>query len=550
MKRIVIGIVILVLVVGAGLGYKLLVRPNGTGATMGSSDLSFAKAAPLTIPAVGGVQLSTVDLGDGPVPLITVPLDTWGGYASVFAANNGIKPNKDSLFYKKGHFGVQLVREESATEQLKGYAAGKWPIIWTQMDGLPLLLDALKADKRISPKVLGLFDWSNGGDGILVRNSIKTAADLKDKIILTSSNTPFSFMLLWYLAQNNLSGKDVKVVWIDDGDKALKLFKGNTNIAAWVSWTPFINDVVNSKSPSFVPDTRLIISSKDANQVIADCYMVRSDLLQDKPDMMQAFVEAVVEGSSNINTQTYNDMATFYKLASAGDAKSMLDDVHIANFPENKMFFDENNSIGAYKIFQLSLEYYKQLGALAADAQYGPERVLTPKIMAAIDKKGVFASQKNAMLNSFNKKASFDISDLENQREVLKNDVHLFFAAQQVEFNPAGTNDDEKNNMKLLAQVAEQTKFLATTVVKLIGYLDTTKVEEIKKQGTQAFIEASAEAKLFSKKRAEFVKSILVSKYGIDPARIVTEGLGWDNPIDDKDPNKNRRVEVKFISFE
>ena len=98
--------------------------------------------------------------------------------------------------------------------------------------------------------------------------------------------------------------------------------------------------------------------------------------------------------------------------------------------------------------------------------------------------------------------------------------------------------------------MAEQTKFLATTVVRLIGYLDTAKVADFKAQGNQAFIEASAQAKLISKKRAEFVKTVLVDQYHIDPTRIVTEGKGWDNPIDDKDPAKNRRVEVKFISFE
>jgi NitT/TauT family transport system substrate-binding protein len=556
MKRTLIGILILVIVVGIGIGYKVLFTGRtaaGGAAVQSGNDLTFAKAAPVTLPPVSGYQLNTVDLGDGPVPLITVPLDTWGGYAALFAANNGLNPSKDSAFYRRGHFAVQIVREELSVKQIEGFASGKWPIIWTQMDGLPLFLDAFKIDKRVSPKVLGLFDWSDGGDGILVRNSIKSGADLKGKIVVTSSNTPFSFMLLWYLGQNGLTGNDVKVVWIDDGLKALKLFQSNANIAAWVSWTPYITDATDPKSPSYVADARLIISSKDANQVIADCYMVRSDLLQDKPEMMQAFVEAMMEGSQQISAKTYSDMATFYSTkdspVTTADAKAMLDDVHIANFPENKMFFDPNNSIGAYKVFQLSQEYYKQLGALAADASYEPERVLVPKIMAAIDKKGEFASQKNAMANSFNKKASLDINDLENQRVVLKNNVELFFEAQKLDFDITSTSDDIKNNMRLLGEVADQTKFLATTVVKLAGYLDTAKVADFKAQGQQQFIEASAQAKLISKKRAEFVKSVLVSHFGVDADRIITEGKGWDNPISD-DPTKNRRVEVSFISLE
>ena len=553
MKRAIIGILILVLAIGIAVGYKFIASGKtspGTASGKGSGDLTFAKAEPLTVTGVGGYQLSSVDLGDGNVPLLRIPLDTWGGYASLFAANGGSKPNKDSLFYKKGKFAVELVAEESASAQLSGYASGRYPVIWAPMDSLPVLYDALKSDKRIVPKVLGLFDWSAGGDGIIVKNSIKSPADLKDKIILTSSNTPYSFFLLWYLSQNGMSGQDVKVVWIDDGEKALDLFKKDDRIVAWVSWTPFINEIADSSSKNYVPDARLLISSKDANQLIADTYIVRNDLFQDKPEMMTAFVESMIEGSQLIGASTYNDMASFYKLSGAGEAKSMLDDVHIANWPETKMFFDDANPIGAYKIFLLSQEYYKQVGALSATASYDPERVINMATIKAISASGKYSDQKNLIADSFNKKAAFDISDLENQRVVLTNNVQLYFEAQKLDFDPKSTAPEIKENIRLLDTVAEQTDFLSTTIVKLIGYLDTAKVEEFRAKGNQAFIEASAQAKLISKKRAEFVKKLLVEKYGVDSQRIVTEGRGWDNPVDPEDPAKNRRVEIQFITLE
>lgn len=556
MKRAIIGIGILILAVAIGVGYKFFFAGSGAPgaganpAGASSGDLTFATAEPLTVTGIGGYQLSSVDLGDGAVPLIKIPLDTWGGYAALFAANAGSKPSKDSLFYKKGKFAVELVREESASAQLQGYAAGRWPIIWAPMDSLPLLYDALKADKRIAPKVLGLFDWSSGGDGIIVKNAIKRPADLKDRIILTSSNTPYSFLLLWYLSQNGLTGKDVKVVWIDDGEKALDLFRKDDRIVAWVSWTPFIDEAVDSSSPNYVPDTRLLISSRDANQLIADAYVVRNDLFQDKAEMLAAFVESMIEGSQAIGDKTYADMAAFYGLSGPGEAKAMLDDVHVANWPETKMFFDDANPIGAHKIFLLSQEYYKQLGSIPLEASYDPERVINPAILQSIDAKGLFKDQKNAIADSFNKKAAFDIADLENQRVVLTNDVQLYFEAQRLDFDANSPSAEIKENMRLLDKVAEQTDFLATTVVKLVGHLDTAKVEEFRAKGNQAFIEASAQAKLISKKRAEFVKRLLVERYGVDPQRIVTEGRGWDNPIDAEDPAKNRRVEIQFISLE
>jgi len=91
---------------------------------------------------------------------------------------------------------------------------------------------------------------------------------------------------------------------------------------------------------------------------------------------------------------------------------------------------------------------------------------------------------------------------------------------------------------------------LGTTVVKLIGHLDTSKTEEFKAKGMQYYIESSAQAKLISKKRAEYVKDVLVKYYKCDPDRILTEGKGWDLPVDPVNQDKNRRVEVKFFSFE
>ena len=556
-KRIGIGIAIILLAVVAVVGILSFANKKGgsslvsTGTSKSdTSGYTFAKPEPLSITGAGGCSLGTVDLGEGPVPLIQIPLDTWGGYAGLFAANGGVKPNKNSLFYQKGKFAVELVNVESAQEQLNGYAAGRWPIIWAPMDSLPLLREAVKSDKRITPKVIGLFDWSAGGDGIIVRNYIKKPIDLKDKIVLTSSNSPYSFLLLWYLSQIGLTGNDVKVVWVDDGDKALEMFKNDKNIAAWVSWTPYINDVVNQSSSSYIPDTRLLITSKDTNQLIADTFITRNDLLQEKPEIMKAFVEAIIEGSQKVDNTTYTTMASFYKLKDANEAKAMMGDVHLANFPETKMFFDESNPIGAFKVFFLAEEYYKQIGVIPSDSNGNPEQVISSGLIAKIDASGIFKNQKNMIADSFNKKAAFDISDLENQRVILANDIKLYFEAQKLDFDVNSTDPNIKSNMKQLSEVAQQTKVLATSIIKLTGHLDTAKVEEIKSQGQQKFIEASAQAKLLSKKRAEYIKKVLIEVYKVDADRIITEGKGWNEPMEGAKPEDNRRVEVQFISLE
>lgn len=84
--------------------------------------------------------------------IIKIPLVTWGGYAALFAANNGPDPKEDSLFYKYGKFKVELVQVEDPSLQLQGFSNGTYQIIWCTMDMIPLQYDSLSKDSVPSRK--------------------------------------------------------------------------------------------------------------------------------------------------------------------------------------------------------------------------------------------------------------------------------------------------------------------------------------------------------------------------------------------------------------
>lgn len=556
-KSKVIGIIAIVLIiggavlfkVGSGKGWWTRMASGGGGVQPES-----VKGSGVDIGPVSGYALDTVDLGGEKVPLVRVPLDTWGGYAAIFAANGGSKPSKDSLFYKKGKFAVEFVKTESAKEQLDGFAAGRFLALWSSMDSLPLLHQALKSDRRAIPQVFGIFDWSTGGDGILVKEGIRGAKDLKGKTVLTSGNTPNNFFLLWLLAQVGVSPSEVKLLYLPDGPAALKAFKSRADIDAWVTWSPFMEECVDSGSKNFVRGSRLLISSRDANQLIADVYFTRLDFARDHPEILTAFNEAMMEGVDLLESNpepAFRAMAEFFELeGGVVEARAMLDKVHIANLPESRMFFDVENPINAFKIYYMAREYYKAAGAIPGTAELEAESVIWTKGLESIASRGLFAHQKNRVLSSFNRQSAFDIADLEGQKVVLAEDVEIYFEAQKIEFDIDSAKEEMRRNRAALSKITEQMNILGTTVVKLIGHLDTTKVAEFKAKGTQAFIEASSQAKLLSKKRAEFIKKLLVERYKCDASRIFTEGKGWEQPVDESDPDKNRRVEVRFLSFE
>jgi ABC-type nitrate/sulfonate/bicarbonate transport system substrate-binding protein/outer membrane protein OmpA-like peptidoglycan-associated protein len=556
MKKAITAVVIIILVVLLGVFIFLgIMKGNKDKANGNVSNVDYsAKAKGITITGFGGYKFEKINLDGEDVPLIKIPLVTWGGYAALFAANKGIKPNKDSLFYKNGKFAVELIHEEDSNVQLQNYAGGNYPIIWSTMDMLPLIYDAIKSDKRVIPQVFGIFDWSTGGDGIIVRENIKTPKDLKGKKIVTAGNTPSNFFLLWLLAQSGLNPSDVTIQYVDDALKAKDAFIKDKKTDACVTWSPFIYDITDPNSKGFVEGSRLLITSKDANQLIADCYLTRLDFAKDHPEIIEAFSKSMMEGYEKFlanKEKVYNDIASLFALSGgSSEASLMLGDVHIANFPENLMFFNIENSISSFKIFLLSQEYYKNSGSLAENASYEAELIINTSFLEKLKSKGLFSSQTNTIKDSFNQRGSFNIADLETKNIVLAEDLQIHFDSQRTDFDLNQDTEDIAKNREYLKKISDQMQVLGTTVVKLIGHLDTSKTEEYKSQGQQIFIEASAQAKLISKKRAEFVKKILMEKYKCDAQRIITEGKGWDMPLDPKDQTKNRRVEVKFFSFE
>jgi len=552
LTAIIIIILVAVLVIFVYFGFikgKVGAKKDG-----GKTEALDTKPELLVIKNFSGYKLENITIDGESIPLLKIPVVTWGGFSALFAANGGIKPSKDSAFYKNGKFVVEIFREEDPTVHLKNFANGSNPVIWSTMDMLPLLYHTLRQDKRVRPKVFGLFDWSNGGDAIVVRDTIKNHKDIKGKTIVTAANTPSNFFLLWMLAQLDIKPSEVIIKYTADAIQAYEAFFKDNKIDVCVTWSPFHFELTDPKSKSYVPGSRVLITSKDANQLIADCYLARNDFADEHPEMLEAFNKSMMEGVEllQINKQkVLSDVAKLFELpGGANEAELMLEDVHIPNFAENLYFMDFKNSISAYKLFILSQEYYKNDGTLPAEANYDAELIIYKKGLEALKEKGLFADHQNRVKDSFSKKGTFDMADLESRNVVLAEDLQLFFPAQRTDFDFDSNTDKIVKNKELLGKIAEQMDVMGTTVVMLIGHLDTTKEEEFKKQGQNIYLEAKTQAKLLSKKRAEFIKKILIEKYGCSADRIKTMGMGWDNPLDQTDQSKNRRVEVKFISFE
>ena len=109
-------------------------------------------------------------------------LNVWAGWGPIILANDGFKPGKVWKTPKGEEFKVELVLIDNPVAMRDAYAAGEVHIGWATLDMVPLFMEGFvdktgqPRDSRVMPRIYQQIDWSNGGDGIVARESIKTVS--------------------------------------------------------------------------------------------------------------------------------------------------------------------------------------------------------------------------------------------------------------------------------------------------------------------------------------------------------------------------------------
>src|SRR5688500_3479192 len=168
---------------------KQVESPDSSGITT-AKDYNYVPAQKL--PPVQGIS-SYKAMTDRTVRFA---INVWAGWAPIILANNGFKPGKVWKAPGGKDFKVELTLIDDPVAMRDAYAAGNVQIGWATLDMLPLFLESLRRDSRVMPRVYQQVDWSNGGDGIVVRDRIKTVSDLRGKTLVLAQNSPSHFFAL------------------------------------------------------------------------------------------------------------------------------------------------------------------------------------------------------------------------------------------------------------------------------------------------------------------------------------------------------------------
>lgn len=480
-------------------------------------------------------------------PIVKFPINLWIGWAPIVAANGGFAPNKDSVFYKKYGFQVELVQIDNPIQARDAFAAGKAHILWGTLDMMVLFAPELAKDSRSALRIFQQVDWSNGGDGVVARNGIKTVNDLKPqngkkRVIALANQSPSHYYILSLLYYAGIEPGEVDFRFTGDAFQAAAAFVNDKSVDACVTWAPDIYRISDPKV-SGIKDAAMISSTKDAKRVIADVWAARADFARDHPEVIDGLVKGIFEGMDLLQKDPKPVARWFEKGFGLkdGEAEGMFGDAHQTNCAENLEFLlNRNNPTNFEATWNAVAQVYARAGFLDLKKLPRFSEVLDPR---AVDgAREMFKHHKDEYKDTFAPIAvDFDPA---KKKEVLTRTVRIHFAP-----NVAVVDQGyDPNADKIVEEVARMASQFGGSTIVIMGHADRSKYNEAKQLGEDYLRKHSERVKELSQSRAQGVIDALNKKFpefAKQKHKFFAQGLGWDKPL--ANDALSRRVEIKVI---
>jgi NitT/TauT family transport system substrate-binding protein len=475
-------------------------------------------------------------------------INVWAGWGPIIYANNGFKAGK--LWKTPGgqDFKLELVLIDDPIAMRDAYAAGNLHVGWATLDMLPLFLEGLRKDSRVMPRVFQQVDWSNGGDGIVARDTVKTMADLRGKTIVLAQNSPSHFFVLNALINAGVQPAEVEFKFTQDAFQAAAAFNADKRLAGAVSWAP---DIYNLEK---VKGNHLLVTTSTANKLIADVWFARADFAKDHPDITEGLTRGIFDAMQELKAQEAKTkvaklMATGYSIPES-DALGMLGDAHSTNYAENRDFFlNQNNPTNFERTWTTAYFLYKKINAVTEQTPF--DAVMDFSVIQKLGAEPKYSSQKNEYDVHF---APATAGSIQGEKdEILTKTVVIHFFPNSWDLNKKITRNADGKEVEELYD--PNVDFVVEEVGKLAGQYGAARI--IIEGHTDGSMKGQVPKGLvqeLSLNRANAVKEGIVRKFkSLQPNQFSAAGMGWDRPADPADPDngaKNRRVEIKVYPAE
>ncbi len=208
---------------------------------------------------------------------IRILCPTWPGFAPIHAA-------RDLGYFKEEGLEVDVKFEDDRANVMAAMARGDIDMDLRTVgehQGRP-------RDDKTPGVIIGTIDQSLGGDGVIADAAIKSAADLKGKLVAAEINIPARLILQLELKKAGLTLKDVQLKDIATADTGAVF--ADKSIAAVATYEPFMTQALKSSGRE---GAKVLYSSKDTPGLITDIITANQADLAANPEKYRKFLRGV-----------------------------------------------------------------------------------------------------------------------------------------------------------------------------------------------------------------------------------------------------------------
>jgi NitT/TauT family transport system substrate-binding protein len=206
---------------------------------------------------------------------------------------------------KKYGIAIDVVQLNDYVESINQYTAGQFDgCTMTNMDAL-----TIPAAGGVDSTALIVSDFSNGNDGIVVKGSGKTLADLKGQPVNLVELSVSHYLLARALQSAGMSEQDVSTVNTSDADIVAAFDTSEVKNA--VTWNPMLAEIKAKPGVTEVFD-----SSKIPGEIM-DMMVVNTQTLKDNPALGKALTGAWFEVTALMSGKGEKTVAALEHMAKA-----------------------------------------------------------------------------------------------------------------------------------------------------------------------------------------------------------------------------------------
>jgi NitT/TauT family transport system substrate-binding protein len=465
---------------------------------------------------------------------LRVGVVTWPGYAGGIVANNGFKPNKECIYWNNHKLLVEFMLMEDVDARAKAFARGGADgvdIVWSTVDFWANELPGFLKN-GLSAKAIMQVDWSRGGDAIVADRSIRKIEDLKGKKISLALFTPSHWLLEYSLENSSLDeSEQAQIIKSLVGKAASPDARADFEagkVDAAVVWEPDVTQALKKR-----PGSHILISSKTAANLIADLMVAREDFIKEHPDVIKAFVQGWLDGTSEANrnpdkaVDVLMQNEPLYKDLGAEETRAGLSTVKWADLTDNTKMFGLDGSPPLFdRIFRQASVAWVRRGYISqpVSAAQAKDASFLRQIYAAIPSDVRVASPKEEFKFPVHPPAK-----KKTETPVMTKPVNIYFAS-----NSAALDENAK-------QVLDNVSLMAQTYSNAYIRVEGNTASTGRPRGELAL----------SQRRAQAVVNYLVAKYGFNRSRFIAKGNGPYKPVAPNNTEagqaKNRRTDVMIL---